>query len=139
MSGSSANCAAIALVGPAIAAEDIFRYSSLSPGMGATIRKLAAVAPRTLALMHGPSFNGDCIGALNALAADYDQRVIAAMKQIASTGCGSAIQAIPKTGTAIMQSVKVMKRGVKGMSRGDIAFSSPRHHSALRCVRTTHS
>jgi hypothetical protein len=31
--------------------------------------------------MHGPSFKGDCNAALNALAADYDIRVIAAMKQ----------------------------------------------------------
>ncbi|MFT3722803.1 MAG: hypothetical protein QM773_04380 [Hyphomonadaceae bacterium] len=71
------------IVGPAIAAEDMFHASSLNPGMGDTIRKLGARAPRTLALMHGPSFNGDCTGALNALAADYDQRMIAAMKQAA--------------------------------------------------------
>ena len=47
------------IVGPAIAAEDLFKYSSLNPGMGATIRGLAKLAPRTLALMHGPSFSGD--------------------------------------------------------------------------------
>src|SRR4029077_13178290 len=29
------------VVGPAIAAEDLFKYSSLSPGMGTTIRDLA--------------------------------------------------------------------------------------------------
>ena len=33
------------VVGPAIAAEDLFRYSSLNPGMGATIRRLAGLAP----------------------------------------------------------------------------------------------
>ncbi len=38
------------VVGPAITAEDLLRYSSLSPGMGATIRRLAGLAPRTLAL-----------------------------------------------------------------------------------------
>jgi flavorubredoxin len=69
------------IVGPAIAAEDMFHASSLNPGMGDTIRKLGKLSPRTLALMHGPSFNGDCTGALNALAADYETRVIAAMKQ----------------------------------------------------------
>ena len=63
------------IVGPAIAAEDMFRYSSLNPGMGATIRGLAALAPRTLALMHGPSFTGDGAAALRALADDYDRRV----------------------------------------------------------------
>jgi len=63
------------IVGPAIAAEDIFKYSALNPGMGATIRSLAKFAPRTLALMHGPSFTGDGAAALHALADDYDRRV----------------------------------------------------------------
>jgi len=62
------------VVGPAIAAEDLFKYSSLNPGMGATIRALARLAPRTLALMHGPSFSGDGGAALRALADDYDRR-----------------------------------------------------------------
>jgi flavorubredoxin len=65
------------IVGPAIAAEDIFRYSSLSPNMGATIRRLAGFQPRTLALMHGPSFAGDGAAALHALADDYDSRAAA--------------------------------------------------------------
>ena len=43
--------------------------------MGATIRRLAALAPRTLAVMHGSSFAGDGAGALEALAGDYDRRV----------------------------------------------------------------
>jgi flavorubredoxin len=63
------------VVGPAIAAEDVFRYSSLNPGMGATLRRLAGLEPRTLALMHGPSFAGDGGAALRALAEDYDRRV----------------------------------------------------------------
>jgi flavorubredoxin len=63
------------IVGPAIAAEDIFKYSSLNPGMGTTLRSLSALAPRTLALMHGPSFSGDGAAALHALADDYDRRV----------------------------------------------------------------
>jgi flavorubredoxin len=62
------------IVGPAIAAEDLFAYSSLNPAMGTTIRALAALAPRTLALMHGPSFAGDGAAALRALADDYDRR-----------------------------------------------------------------
>lgn len=66
------------VVGPAIAAEDLFRYSALSPAMGATIRSLARLAPRTLALMHGPSFAGDGAAALHALADDYDRRSQAA-------------------------------------------------------------
>ena len=62
------------IVGPAIAAEDIFKYSSLNPAMGKTIRNLANLAPKTLALMHGPSFSGDGAGALHSLADDYDRR-----------------------------------------------------------------
>src|SRR6476659_1148720 len=62
------------IVGPAIAAEDMFQYSCLNPNMGTTIRALAALAPRVLALMHGPSFAGDGAIALRALASDYDRR-----------------------------------------------------------------
>jgi flavorubredoxin len=66
------------VVGPAIAAEDLFQFSSLHPGMGATIRRLAMLGPRRLALMHGSSFAGDGAAALSALADDYDRRVRAA-------------------------------------------------------------
>ena len=63
------------IVGPAIAAEDMFQYSCLSPNMAATIRKLSELSPRTLALMHGPSFSGDGAAALQALADDYARRI----------------------------------------------------------------
>ena len=43
--------------------------------MGTTIRGLAELSPRTLALMHGPSFSGDGAAALRALADDYDRRI----------------------------------------------------------------
>jgi flavorubredoxin len=62
------------IVGPAIKAEDLFRYSALNPDMGSTIRSLARLAPRTLALMHGPSFQGDGASALHTLAYDYERR-----------------------------------------------------------------
>jgi hypothetical protein len=42
--------------------------------MGTTIRALADLSPRRLALMHGPSFAGDGGAALRALADDYDRR-----------------------------------------------------------------
>ena len=64
------------IVGPAIAGENLFNYSSLNPEMGTTIRALAELSPRTLALMHGPSFAGDGAAALRALAGDYDRRVL---------------------------------------------------------------
>ena len=63
------------VVGPSIAAEDLFKYSALNPAMGMTIRSLAKFAPRTLAIMHGPSFSGDGAAALRALADEYDRRV----------------------------------------------------------------
>jgi flavorubredoxin len=65
------------IVGPAIAGEDMFGYASLNPNMGTTIRSLATLAPRTLALMHGPAFAGDGGSALRALADDYDRRAVA--------------------------------------------------------------
>jgi flavorubredoxin len=70
------------IVGPAIVAEDIFNYSSLNPGMGATIRKLTQLSPRTLALMHGPSFSGDADTALRSLADHYDHRILDRMPSL---------------------------------------------------------
>lgn len=58
------------VVGPAVAAEDMFHATSIGAATAPTIRKLAALRPRTLGLMHGSSYNGDCAGALHALA-DY--------------------------------------------------------------------
>jgi flavorubredoxin len=83
------------IVGPAIAAEDLFGYSSLNPGMGTTIRGLAKLAPRTLALMHGPSFAGAGAAALRALADDYDRRVRMAWTDagIAAFDCTTAPRA----------------------------------------------
>ena len=69
------------IVGPAAAAEDLFHFSSLHPAMAATIRALAPLAPKTLALMHGPSFAGDGAAALEALADDYDRRTAAWREQ----------------------------------------------------------
>lgn len=71
------------IVAPAIAAEDMFRSSSLSPAMGPTIRRLATLVPGILALMHGPSFTGDAAGALRALADSYDARLRAELRAAA--------------------------------------------------------
>ncbi len=62
------------VVGPAIAAEDLFQYSALAPGMGGAIRSLAKLNPKRLALMHGPSFEGNAAAALKALADEYERR-----------------------------------------------------------------
>ena len=61
------------IVGPAEKAEELFHASCLTPTTGATIRKLAALSPKTLALMHGSSFNGDADRALRDLADLYDR------------------------------------------------------------------
>ncbi len=52
------------IVGPAIEGEDPFRFSSLAPSTPAILEHLAGLAPHTLALMHGSSFDGDTTGAL---------------------------------------------------------------------------
>jgi flavorubredoxin len=67
------------IVTPAMVAEDLFGFSSLSPTTGATLRKLAALQPAALALMHGSSFRGDCSAALRDLADRYDSLVRAAL------------------------------------------------------------
>ena len=66
------------VIGPAMAAEDLFLATALTPATAPTIRGLADLGPSTLGLMHGPSFNGDCTGALRGLADAYERRVEAA-------------------------------------------------------------
>jgi flavorubredoxin len=62
------------IVEPALRAEEMFLATCLTPSTAPTIRSLADLQPRTLGLMHGPSFNGDVAGALGALADGYDER-----------------------------------------------------------------
>jgi flavorubredoxin len=63
------------ILGPAIAAETHYGYTAVTPATGATIRRLAALGPRTLAVMHGSSFSGAAAPALEALAGFYDDRL----------------------------------------------------------------
>jgi flavorubredoxin len=65
------------IVGPALEAEEMFRYSSQAPNTGDVMRRLAELAPRTLALMHGSSFSGDGGKALAELASAYESRLVA--------------------------------------------------------------
>jgi flavorubredoxin len=67
------------IVTPSLAAEDLFYSTSIGPMIAPTIRKLAELAPRTLAVMHGSSFTGDGASALRDLASAYDERMRAAM------------------------------------------------------------
>jgi flavorubredoxin len=59
------------MVGAALDAEALFHGSCLTAATAPTIRNLADLAPRTLALMHGPAYAGDCVGAVEGLADAY--------------------------------------------------------------------
>ncbi len=58
------------ILGPAIAAEEMFQATSLGARTAPTLRRLADLEPRRLALMHGASYEGDAAGQLRGLA-DY--------------------------------------------------------------------
>jgi flavorubredoxin len=61
------------IVEPARRAEALFQASCITPTTGSTIRKLASLTPKTLAIMHGSSFNGDAVRSLHDLANVYDE------------------------------------------------------------------
>jgi flavorubredoxin len=63
------------ILGPALAAEKQFGFTGVTPATGPTIRRLAGLAPRTVAVMHGSSFGGDAAPVLESLAAFYDERL----------------------------------------------------------------
>jgi flavorubredoxin len=58
----------------AIAAEDMFRQTSLGAAVPTTYRRLADLRPARLAIMHGSSYDGDCAALLRAMADVYEQR-----------------------------------------------------------------
>ena len=60
------------IIEQSIATESLFHYTSLGPTTGETVRKLAALKPKTLATMHGSSFSGDGATALSSLGYQYD-------------------------------------------------------------------
>jgi flavorubredoxin len=59
------------IVAPALAAEELFHATALAPSTAPTLRRLAALEPRTLAVMHGSSTNRRCAESLNQLADAY--------------------------------------------------------------------
>jgi flavorubredoxin len=67
------------IVGPAVAMEDAMHATALTPLTAPTIRRLAELSPRTLALMHAPAFTGDGAQALRDLADVYAARLEAAV------------------------------------------------------------
>ena len=60
------------------------RAPASPPARRPTLRRLAALEPRTLALMHGPAFVGDCSATLLELADAYEARVRSAWEQEAA-------------------------------------------------------
>ncbi|MEA3054582.1 MAG: hypothetical protein QOD30_14 [Actinomycetota bacterium] len=72
------------IIQPALDAEDLFRATGLTPDTAATIRRLADLEPRTLALMHGPAYAGDCRRALLDLADAYEARLSSSLTMATS-------------------------------------------------------
>lgn len=70
--------AGVSIVPPAIEAEEAFHASAITPATGPTIRALADLKPKRLAVMHGSCFEGDCERELEALAAYYEGKLKAA-------------------------------------------------------------
>jgi flavorubredoxin len=68
------------IVPAAIQTEEAFHATSLAPNIGGTIRRLAALQPKRLAVMHGSCFEGDSVSELNALADYYQGALSAALK-----------------------------------------------------------
>jgi flavorubredoxin len=64
------------IVEPALMAEGMFHATALAPHTASTIRSLGDLAPTTLAVMHGSSFQGDGKGALYQLAAAYESLIV---------------------------------------------------------------
>jgi flavorubredoxin len=64
------------IVEPAIATEKAVPFMPSTPQAAPTLRRLAALKPRTIALMHGPTFQGDGAAALGALADYYDRKAV---------------------------------------------------------------
>lgn len=62
------------IVGPALESENVFRSMSVTPDTVATIRHLAGLEPRTLAIMHGSSLNEGCAAALRSFAEGLAQQ-----------------------------------------------------------------
>jgi flavorubredoxin len=63
------------LIGPAMAAEDQFGATALTPQTASTIRRLGTLDPKQLALMHGPVYHGEGARALQQLADCYAARL----------------------------------------------------------------
>ena len=66
------------LVEAAAQTEDVFKATALTPDTAGTIRRLAALKPRVIAVMHGSCFAGDCVRQIEGLAGYYENAFRAA-------------------------------------------------------------
>lgn len=67
------------VLGPALAAEDMFHSTALTPLTAPTIRQLGDLEPQTLGIMHGSAYAGDCRSALRDLADELERRLLEAL------------------------------------------------------------
>lgn len=67
------------IVPVSITTEEGFHATALTPMTAPTIRKLAALSPKRLAVMHGAVFEGDCAHELDDLAAYFEDALEQAM------------------------------------------------------------
>jgi len=65
------------IVGPALEGEKMFGSMSVTPVTISTLHRLAALKPRTLAIMHGSSYAGDGAAALTAFAGGLPRQWLA--------------------------------------------------------------
>jgi Uncharacterized flavoproteins len=65
------------IVDAAIAHDQLMHGHAYTPQTGPTLRRLAALEPQRLALMHGPTFVGDAAAELHQLADYFDSRLAA--------------------------------------------------------------
>jgi flavorubredoxin len=68
------------IVEPALTADKQSGATPITPSVGRTLRRLAALEPAALATMHASTFIGDGAAPLRALAAAYEERMASELK-----------------------------------------------------------
>jgi len=72
------------IVEAAIAHDQLMHGHAITPNTGATLRRLAELQPRRLALMHGPTFVGEGAQALRALGEYFDGVLASAIRRMSA-------------------------------------------------------
>ena len=90
--GDSPPISAHSLLDEALAAEDLFGATALTPATAPTIRSLAELPIRTMALMHAPAFSGGAAAELRGLADAYAERFRARIEAAGSRQSRPTVQ-----------------------------------------------